>query len=252
MSEEKDKLWYLTRIQRKVGKAVKEFGMINPDDRILLAISGGKDSLVMLHALKTRAINFPFKIELAAAFVNTENVPYSIDTEYIQSLCSDLGIPFSIINTSVDFDSESKKQACFICSWNRRKELFTFAQENGYNKVALGHHKDDIIQTLLMNMAFQGSISTMPPRLKIFDGALEIIRPLAGISEKECRAYAEIAGFREELKLCPHENVTKRKKIAELINEMEKLNPDVRYNLFNSMTNIQEEYLPGFKENLGD
>jgi len=196
MSEEKARLWYLTRIQRKVGKAVKEFGLINKDDKILLAISGGKDSLVMLHALKTRARNFPFKIKLAAVFVNTENVPYSIDIEYIESLCAELDIPFNIINTSVDFESDSKKQACFICSWNRRKELFTFASENGFNKVALGHHKDDIIQTLLMNMAFQGSISTMPPRLRIFDGALEIIRPLAGLSEKECSTYAEIAGFR--------------------------------------------------------
>lgn len=247
-SMNKDKLWYLTRIQRKVGKAVKEHGLINKGDRILLAVSGGKDSLVMMHALKTRSINFPFKIEMSAVFIKTDNVDYNIDTEYLDALCNKLDIPFNIINTRVDFNSDSNKQACFICSWNRRKEIFSFAKNNGFNKVALGHHKDDIIQTLLMNMAFQGSISTMPPRLLMFKGELEIIRPLAGLSEDECKEYAEILGFKDELKLCPHENLTKRKRISELISELEKLNPDVRYNLFNSMTNIQEEYLPGFKD----
>jgi len=246
MRSEEDSLWYLTRIQRKVGKAVKEHELINRGDRILLAISGGKDSLVMMHALKTRSVNFPFNIDLAAAYVHTENMPYSIDTDYIESLCRNLDIPFSIISTSVNLDSDKNKQACFICSWNRRKELFNFARDNGFNKVSFGHHKDDIIQTLLMNMAFQGSISTMPPRLKMFKGAIEIIRPLTGVTEKECREYARIAGFRDELKICPHEDLTKRKRIEEIINELEKLNPDVRFNLFNSMTNIQDEYLPGY------
>lgn len=240
--------WFLTRFQRKVGGAVKEFGLIKPGDRILLALSGGKDSLVMLHSLKIRSINFPFQVYFEAAYINNRQVPYEIDTEYLESFCSDLEIPFIVINTDLDVESDSKKQACFICSWNRRKELFTYAQEKGCNKVALGHHKDDIIQTLIMNMAFQGSISTMPPRLSIFDGKLEIIRPLAGVTEDECAKYAEIVGFQKEKKLCPHEDLTKRKKIEEIIKKLQELNPDVKSNIFNSMTNIQSEYLPGYTE----
>ena len=246
MDPDNQKLWYLKRIQRKVGKTVGELGLLNPGDRILIGLSGGKDSLVLLHSLKTRSINFPFVLHIEAAYVDTINMPYEIDTDFLTRFCDNLEVPFSIIKTSFNIEKESNKQTCFICSWNRRKELFNFAQKKGCNKVALGHHKDDIVQTLIMNMAFQGSISTMPPRLKIFDGLLEIIRPLAQITEDECREYASIAEFPDEKKLCPHGDDTKRKQVKEAIEILLKFNPDARNNLYNSMSNIQEEYLPGW------
>jgi tRNA 2-thiocytidine biosynthesis protein TtcA len=240
--------WYLKKVQKKVGAAVKNFGLIEANDRIMVAISGGKDSMVLLHSLKTRSINFPFQIYIEAVFVNNLSVPYEVDTVYLKSVCDNLDIQFTVINSNVEIDTNTEKQPCFICSWNRRKALFSHAIEKDCNKVALGHHKDDIIQTLLMNMVFQGSISTMPPRLSIFDGKLEIIRPLASITEEECLKYAEIAGFKKEKQLCPYENVTRRKGIKEIIEKLQDLNPDVKNNIFNSMTNIQSEYLPGYND----
>lgn len=240
--------WYLKKVQKKVGAAVKNFGLIEANDRIMVAISGGKDSMVLLHSLKSRSENFPFQITIEAVYVNNLSVPYEVDTTYLKSVCDNLDIPFTVIDTNVQIDTNTEKQPCFICSWNRRKEIFSLAIEKECNKVALGHHKDDIIQTLLMNMVFQGSISTMPPRLSIFDGKLEIIRPLASITEEECLKYAEIAGFKKEKQLCPYEDVTKRKGIEEIIKKLQDLNPDVKNNIFNSMTNIQSEYLPGYND----
>ena len=250
MSESTNHEWYLKKIQGKVGKTVKTHGLVEAGDRILVGLSGGKDSLVLLHSLKNKSVNFPFRIDIEAAFVSTENIPYEIDTTWLQNFCNDLDIKFTILKTSVDFEKEGKKQACFICSWNRRKVLFEHAIESGCNKVALGHHKDDIIQTLLMNMSFQGSISTMPPLLSIFDGKLQIIRPLAGITEEESLKYSQLAGFKREKKLCPYEDVTKRVEIKKIIERLQELNPDARNNIFNSMTNIQSEYLPGYKEDI--
>jgi len=236
--------WFLIRIQRKTGKAVEKYDMLHEGDRLLCGLSGGKDSLVMLHSLHNISRNFPYRFGMEAVYVNVDNVGYEANIPFLTDFCASLGIPFHVANAHVNFETDKRKQPCFLCSWNRRKTMFSLARELKCNKIAFGHHKDDIVETLLLNMTFQGSVSTMPPKLSIFNGEMQIIRPLALVTEEESRRYAEICNFILEKEKCPYDNATKRKAMRELLNNLEKLYPQAKNNIFNSLSNIQEEYLP--------
>jgi tRNA(Ile)-lysidine synthase TilS/MesJ len=122
--------------------------------------------------------------------------------------------------------------------------LFDVAQELGCNKIALGHHKDDLIETLLMNLIFQGSVGTIPPLLQMEKMPIQMIRPLCLIEEKAIARYAELSGYEKQLKLCPLEKVSSRAEVKELIKHMEKLNPEVRDSIWGAMENIKTDYLP--------
>jgi tRNA 2-thiocytidine biosynthesis protein TtcA len=237
--------WFLIRIQRRTGKAVEKYDMLHEGDRLLCGLSGGKDSLVMLHSLYHISRSFPFRFEMEAVYVNVDNVGYQANIPFLTEFCASLGVPFHVANTHVNFDTDKRKQPCFLCSWNRRKTMFSLARELNCNKIAFGHHKDDIVETLLLNMTFQGSVSTMPPKLNIFKGEMQIIRPLSLVTEEESRRYAEICNFILEKEKCPYDNATKRKAMRELLNDLEKIYPKAKNNIFNSLSNIQEEYLPG-------
>ena len=129
-------------------------------------------------------------------------------------------------------------------AWMRRKALFSLAKEQHCNKIALAHHQDDMLVTLLMNMLYQGSVSTMPPKLKMTKFDMEIIRPLCLVAEEELRRIAAWKGFRSQIKLCPYETASRRKDAGMLLAQMEALNPEARYSLWHSMENIQTDYLP--------
>ena len=137
-----------------------------------------------------------------------------------------------------------EKHPCFLCSWYRRKALFDVARELSCNKIALGHHKDDLVETLLMNLIFQGSVATIPPLLQMEKMPIEMIRPLCLITEKDIAHYAELSKYQKQIKLCPFEKVSSRAKIKDLLEQLEELNPHVLDSLWNSMENIKTEYLP--------
>jgi tRNA(Ile)-lysidine synthase TilS/MesJ len=236
--------WYLIRIQRKTGKAVEKYDMLHEGDRVLCGLSGGKDSLVMLHSLYHISRSFPYKFGIEAVYVDVENVDYRADVEFLSEFCKSINIPFHVVKAHINFDTDRRKQPCFLCSWNRRKSMFSLARELKCNKIAFGHHKDDIVETLLLNMTFQGSISTMPPKLNLFNGEMQIIRPLSLVTDEETKRYAEICNFRLEVKKCPYDRETKRKSMRDLLENLEKLYPKAKNNIYNSLSNIQEEYLP--------
>ena len=142
----------------------------------------------------------------------------------------------------------TRKSPCFLCSWNRRKALFTVAKEQGCNKIALGHHMDDILETLLMNITFQGAFSTMPPKLVMRKFEMTIIRPMCLVHEADLIEMARIRGFRKQIKDCPYESLSNRSNMKEVLYSLEKMNPEARYSLWKCMTNIQEELLPGMNE----
>jgi tRNA(Ile)-lysidine synthase TilS/MesJ len=237
----------IRKVNQKVGRAIQKYHLVEAGDRILVGLSGGKDSMVLLETLAGRLKFHPVKFELAAIHISLKSQPYSIDLEYLQSFAEALQIRFIHKVIDVDLFDQKNNNPCFICSWNRRKALFETAQELGYNKLALGHHMDDAIETLLMNMAFQSSISSMPPVLWMFDGKLSIIRPLLLLTEEEVLDFAVVKNFRREIKTCTFEKDSKRKDIKKLIKQMAVLAPNVRSNIYASMTNIQSEYLPGEK-----
>jgi tRNA(Ile)-lysidine synthase TilS/MesJ len=232
------------KISKKVGKMLNEHQLIKAGDRVLVGLSGGKDSMILLEALADRRRHLPFHFQIFAVHVSATNIGYEMDTAYLKEFCAELEIPLYLEEIEVDLTIDPKKSPCFICSWNRRKRIFELSKELDCNKVALGHHKDDAIQTVLMNMIYHGSISSLPQKLSMFDGRIRLIRPLLFIPEKELTYYATLRSFKKQEKSCPYDNTTKRESIKELIRQMDRLNRNARRNIFQAMDNIYEEYLP--------
>ncbi len=232
------------RIQKQFGRATKEYGMLDDGDKILVALSGGKDSLTMLQLMAERCRIYKPQISIVAAHVTMSNIPYSIDPVFLKEFCDNLGVKLHISESGFDASTDRRKSPCFLCSWNRRKALFTLAQEIGCNKIALGHNMDDFIETMLMNMTFQGSFSAMAPVMKMDKFPITIIRPLCLVNENDVEMYAKEKQFPPLKKNCPYENDSHRKSMKDLLAHLETLNPEARYNLWGSMSNVQPALLP--------
>ena len=276
-----DRLW------KQFNKALGQYQLIDEDDRILVGLSGGKDSLLLLEFLARRSRILKPRFSVEALHVRmefatphsapeAENIHYETDTAYLQRFCDQLGIPLHIVTTRFDSApissvstmsaptsamsapiasasamstpisspvqyteasprSSKPKPPCFLCSWQRRKQLFNIAQQHGCTKIALGHHQDDIIHTALMNLTFQGRFSTMPAKLRMRKMPLTIIRPLCLCQEADIRAYAEVHHYEKQLKRCPYENDTNRATARELLSYMERHNPEARYSIWNAL-----------------
>ena len=239
---EDDKL--LRKITQRFNKGVVKYRLIDDEDKILVGLSGGKDSLALLELLALRSRILKPHFSVVAAHVSMSNIPYQPDLEYLQKYAEQLGVPFVHYETSFDPSTDTRKSPCFLCSWNRRKALFTVAKEQGCNKIALGHHMDDILETLLMNMTFQGAFSTMPPKLVMRKFDMTIIRPMCLVHEQDLVEMARIREFKKQIKNCPYETDSNRSDMKEVLRSLEKLNPEARYSLWGSMNNIQTDLLP--------
>ena len=172
------------------------------------------------------------------------NIPYHSDLDYLRQQVEAQGLPFIVEETAFDPSTDRRKSPCFLCSWMRRKALFEIAKREGCGKLALGHHQDDILETLLMNMIHQGAFGTMPPRLRMDKFSMEIIRPLCLVTEQELRRVAAARGYRQQLKRCPYETASNRAEMKGLLARMEAISPDARHSLWSSMTHVQTDYLP--------
>lgn len=233
-----------SRLTKRFHKACADYGLITDGDHILIGLSGGKDSLALVELLGKRAqIHVP-RFEVTAVHVRVKERDYHSDLSYLEDFCSCVRVPLIVKDTEIGEAKGKDKDPCFLCSWYRRKVLFDVAQELGCNKIALGHHKDDLVETLLMNLVFQGSIGTIPPLLQMEKMPIQMIRPLCLIEEKDIAEYAERSGYEKQVKLCPLEKVSSRADMKELIKQLEKLNPNVRDSIFGAMENIKAEYLP--------
>jgi tRNA 2-thiocytidine biosynthesis protein TtcA len=229
---------------KKIGKAMTDYNMLGENDRILACISGGKDSLSMLRLLllKNRQLPVKKKYSLVAAHINfgtCEQHKVKLDDFFKQ-----YGVQYHIENATLPKKDSEKMSDCFWCSWNRRKLLFKLAEKYSCRKIALAHHLDDIVETLLMNQFFYGEISTMPPNISMFDGEFNIIRPLAYIPEKSLNEYATRMNLPVSTTACPFSaNGSRRKFIKELIGGLEKKCSYLKVNLFRSMKRIKPKYL---------
>lgn len=235
---------HIKKIFKKTGKIIYDYELLKPNDKVLVALSGGKDSLIMLETLAEREKSLPFKIELIAVHIHIDNVGYKTNVPFLESFCSELDVPLHVDHFDIDLDQDPKKSKCFICSWNRRKRIFELTKELKCNKLAFGHHLDDALETLFMNMMYHGSISSLPQKFSMFEGRVEVIRPLLNISEEELIKFTEIRKYPKDLKSCPHEDKTKRKKTREFIEMMHQHYDRSKLNIFRAMDNIYEEYLP--------
>jgi tRNA 2-thiocytidine biosynthesis protein TtcA len=228
-------------ISKRVGRAITDYGMIADGDKIAVAVSGGKDSLTMLRVLNDRKSFVPVKYELLAVHINL-GYPCQhpkILAEYFKKL----GIDYHVEKVDILQGKSRKDISCFWCSWNRRKALFEVADRFGCTKVALGHHKDDIVETILLNLFFHGEISAMNPKQELFDGKITLIRPLAYVEEDMVVKFAREAKFPHEKCACPNSITSNRTKITSIIKDLEKVCPDIRTNIFRSVKRIKKDYL---------
>ncbi|MCM8797769.1 MAG: tRNA 2-thiocytidine(32) synthetase TtcA [Candidatus Omnitrophica bacterium] len=229
-------------ISKRVGKAIMDYDMISDGDKILVAVSGGKDSLTLLRVLYDRRKFVPIKYNLLAVHIDMGYPCHhpKILSEYFKRH----GIEYRIEKVNILKPGQTRKDiSCFWCSWNRRRALFETAERFGCTKVALGHHKDDIIETTLMNLFFHGEISSMAPKQELFNGKIVIIRPLAYVEERLIVKFAKVADFPHHKCSCPNSVTSNRTKVSRIIEELEKVNPDIRTNIFRATKRIKKEYL---------
>lgn len=235
---------FMSNTRKRVGKAIHKYELIKENDVVLIAVSGGKDSLFLLEALAMQRAVIPFDFKIKAIHIEVDETPYEIDKVFLGELCDKYDIPLSYKSIALGDMSESKKSPCFICSWNRRTELFKAVKEYGCNKLALGHHMDDALETLLMNMTHHGNISSMPAKLEMFKGEFDIIRPLILMEEKNILKYSQLSSYPQEVKSCPFEEKGSRYKMKRVLELLNNINTNARVNMFRSMSKIDIEYLP--------
>lgn len=233
----------IRKVSKICGKTIYDYSLINEGDNVLIGISGGKDSLTLLDILSEKKRKMPISFELKACYIELNDLGKDINVSELKEFCLKRNIDLIHKTVSTNFEQDPSKDKCFVCSWHRRKTLFKVCRELNFNKLALGHNMDDIVQTILMNMCFQGNISTMPIKLKLFDGELELIRPLGEIEESIIEKYSSIKELSIQRHDCPYGKEQSRPIFNDIISDLEKINPNIRKNIFNSLKNIKDEYL---------
>jgi tRNA 2-thiocytidine biosynthesis protein TtcA len=228
-------------ISNRIGRAIADYNLIEDKDRILLAVSGGKDSLAMLKLLNERRKWAPVEYKLFAAHIETDfKCAGCVHTKALKEIFEEGGIPCYFEKIKVK--DKNNKVSCFWCSWNRRKALFNLADKLGCRKVAFGHHQDDITETLLLNMFYHGEFSAMNPRQELFGGKIVIIRPLCYVGEDVLRKFAKESKFPSQLCRCPNSKVSKRRMMKDFIKKVEEDCPHAKLNLFRSISRVNKEY----------
>ncbi len=216
-------------------RAIKDYLLIEDGDKVLVGLSGGKDSLALLQLLAERSRIFKPRFTVEAVYVRMTNISYQSDEDFLTSFATDKGVTLHIVETSFDIREGAQKTPCFLCSWYRRKKIFETAKLLGCNKIALGHHKDDVMQTALMNLTFNGRMDAMPPFLKMDKFEMILIRPLYLVREADIRKMAEEEHFLPQVKSCPYEHDTRRSDIKEIVRRLEIINPEFEYSLFHAL-----------------
>jgi tRNA 2-thiocytidine biosynthesis protein TtcA len=234
------------RIRGLVGKAIADFRMIGEGDRVMVCLSGGKDSYTLLDMLLSLQRAAPVSFELSAVNLDQKQpgFPARVLPEYLGSL----GVPFHVIEQDTysvvrRVIPEGRTQ-CGLCSRLRRGALYRYAREQGFTRIALGHHRDDLVETLFLNLFHGGRLKAMPPKLLSDDGANVVIRPLCYVPEREIARYARARGFPIiPCTLCGSQPNLQREAIARMLAEWERESPGRVESIFNALCNVEASHL---------
>jgi tRNA 2-thiocytidine biosynthesis protein TtcA len=234
------------RLRRLVGSAIADFNMIEDGDRVMVCLSGGKDSYALLDILRNLQAHAQTRFELVA--VNLDQKQPGFPEEVLPRYLSAIDMPFRIVEQDtysvVKRVIAEGKTTCSLCSRLRRGVLYRVAGELGATKIALGHHRDDILETLFLNLFYGGKLKTMPPKLVSDDGRNIVIRPLAYCKEKDLAAYAEIENFPIiPCNLCGSQKNMQRQAVKEMLQQWDKKFPGRLETMFTALQNVQPSHL---------
>jgi len=234
------------RLQRETGRAIADFSMIEEGDRVMVCLSGGKDSYTMLDMLRVLQHRAPVRFELFA--VNLDQKQPGFPEHVLPDYMADQGVPFHVVEKDTYSIVREKvpegKTTCGLCSRLRRGILYNFAEEQGATKIALGHHRDDILETLMLNMFHGGTMKGMPPKLFSDDGRNTVVRPLAYCREKDIAAYAELRDFPIiPCNLCGSQENLQRQMVKDMLNDWDHRYPGRIENMFRAMQNVAPSHL---------
>lgn len=226
----------MQKILSHMRKAIDEFNMIDDGDKIAVALSGGKDSITMLLALKNLQIFYPKHFTIIAISVNPGFEFF--DSSFLVNLCNNLNIEYVEVESHIKeivFDIRKEKNPCSLCANLRRGILNSTAIEHGCNKIALGHNEDDVLETFLLNLLYGGSINTFAPKSYMDRSKMTLIRPLIYIPEKTIRSFVKRNNIAVMPKTCPMDGFSKREDMKNLIWSFQKDIPTIRANLYGAI-----------------
>lgn len=231
------------RYNKKIGRAMADYRMLEDGDRVLVAVSGGVDSMVAARVLHSWRLKAPIDYDLQAVYVDngfwTPEQGGSSPAARIGEQLERFGVPFF----SVKGWSVEGERTCFVCARNRRSQLFELARQEGYNKLALGHHKDDLIETFLINAFYSGNVSTMVPRQDLFEGRLSLIRILAYLDKSEILSIGRLLDLEPVDSYCPIGEDSRRETVRSLLVQICKQIPDARNSIFSALGNVRDGYM---------
>ena len=226
----------MQRILSHMRKAIEKYNMIEENDKIAICLSGGKDSITMLHAFKALQRFYPKKFNIIAISIDPGFEFF--DTDFLQNMCDKLEIPLFIKKSNakeIVFDIRKEKNPCSLCANLRRGIINSVAIREGCNKIALGHNEDDVLETFLLNLFYTGSINTFSPVSYMDRSKITLIRPLIYTSEKDTRRFVRKNNLDVMPKVCPMDGTSKREDIKQLIFTLTKSIPMIRANLFGAI-----------------
>ncbi len=229
-------------MHRKFEGALRDYRMIEENDHIAVALSGGKDSAMLLRLMAREKISVTNNYRLSAIFINQGFENDNEKESYLKEYSESLNVPFhSVTHNVAEIISQRKEKPCYVCSRTRRMHLFSKAEEIGAKKIALGHHQDDFIETFFLNIVYGHEISTMKPFNPFFGGKLIVIRPMLYIDERDIKS--ETSEWKTFPSLCPYDGETEREWIREKVKEFYKRDPQIKKNIFRSMFSPNNDYL---------
>ncbi len=233
-------------LKKWLEKAVMDYGMIAAGDRVLVGVSGGMDSMALLDLLNTPMLYVP-PFTVTAVHIDLGFDPDGGGGATLERHLNAGGYDYILERSEIgplSHSEHNRKNPCFLCSRLRRKRIFEIAADKGCNKIAFAHHRDDIIETLLINLLYGREISTMVPDQTIFGGKMHIIRPLAYLREGLLKKYAKERKFPVIENGCPTSRTSRRRYVKGLLDDLEKENPRVRDNIWKAMGHVKTAYLP--------